>query len=206
MTIILIIFTAFISFLAFNNPELFSKLQFNPYQIYHRKEYYRLLTHGFLHAGWWHLIVNMLVLYFFGRVAEQYLRNILAPTTFPVYRLVYLGFYLLAIILSSLVSLFKHKDDIWYNAVGASGAVSAVTFFFIFFNPWEPLYLYGIIKVPGIIFGVLYVIYSQVMSKRNRDNINHDAHFIGAIFGFIFPLFINFSLIHHFLYKFFSIF
>lgn len=199
MTIILIVFTSIISILAFRNQELFAKLQFNPYQVYHRKEYYRLITHGFLHAGWWHLIINMMVLYFFGRVAEKYMEQILGYHSFPVYRLVYVGFYLLAIVVSSLISLLKHRNNIWYNAVGASGAVSAVTFFFIFFNPWEPLYLYGIVKIPGIIFGVLYLIYSQVMRKRNVDNINHDAHFVGAVFGFIFPLFINVSLINHFL-------
>jgi membrane associated rhomboid family serine protease len=198
MTYILIAFTALISIPAFNNQNWFLKLQFNPYQVYYRREFYRLLTHGFLHANWTHLIINMLVLFFFGPHVESTLKSILGPEIQQWHRLIYLLFYFAAIIIASLISLFRHKDDIWYNAVGASGAVSAVIFFFIFFNPWEMLYFYGILPVPGIIMGALYLIYSQVMSRRGTDNVNHDAHFVGAIFGFLFPLIINYRLIGYF--------
>ena len=194
MTIILIAFTTLISIQSFYNSAWSAKLQFNPYQIYHRKELYRLLTHGFLHANWMHLIVNMLVLYYFGRFAEDALAQILPSGLARLNLLIFLFFYLAAVIIASLPSLFKHKDNVWYNAVGASGAVSAVMFFFIFFNPWELLWFYGIIPLPGIVMGALYLIYSQVMIKRGGDNINHDAHFTGAIFGFIFPLIINYRL------------
>lgn len=195
MTIILIAFTSLISIQAFNNRTFFSKLQFNAYQVYHRKEFYRLVTHGFLHANWMHLIVNMLVLYFFGRFAEDALAQILPPGLERLNLLIYLFFYLAAIVTASMPSLFKHRENVWFNAVGASGGVSAIMFFFIFFNPWELLWFYGIIPLPGIIMGALYLIYSQVMSKRGGDNINHDAHFTGAVFGFLFPLFINYRLI-----------
>lgn len=198
MTYILIAFTALISIPAFNNQNWFLKLQFNPYQVYYRREFYRLLTHGFLHANWTHLIINMLVLFFFGPHVESTLKSILGPEIQQWHRLIYLLFYFAAIIIASLISLFRHKDDIWYNAVGASGAVSAVIFFFIFFNPWEMLYFYGILPVPGIIMGALYLIYSQVMSRRGTDNVNHDAHFVGALFGFLFPLIINYRLIGYF--------
>jgi len=199
MTYLLIAFTVLITFTAFRREEWFSKLQFNAYQIYHRKEIYRLLTHGFLHANWTHLIVNMIVLFFFGPHVEGYLKQILPESIPYLGRIVYLLFYFAAIVISSLVSLYKQKDNAWYNAVGASGAVSAVLFFFIFFRPWEMLYFYGIIPIPGIIMGVLYLIYSYYMSKKGEDNINHDAHFIGAVFGFIFPLFIDCKLIFVFL-------
>jgi membrane associated rhomboid family serine protease len=198
MTYILIAFTALISIPAFSNRNWFLKLQFNPYQVYYRREFYRLLTHGFLHANWTHLIINMLVLFFFGPHVESTLKSILGPEIQQWHRLIYLLFYFAAIIIASLISLFRHKDDIWYNAVGASGAVSAVIFFFIFFNPWEMLYFYGILPVPGIIMGALYLIYSQVMSRRGTDNVNHDAHFVGALFGFLFPLIINYRLIGYF--------
>jgi membrane associated rhomboid family serine protease len=198
MTYILIAFTSLITITAFRRDEWFSKLQFNAYQIYHRKELYRLLTHGFLHANWMHLIVNMLVLFFFGPHVEEYLKQILPVSAPFLSHIVYLLFYFLAIIVSSLVSLYKQRDNAWYNAVGASGAVSAVLFFFIFFRPWEMLYFYGIIPVPGIIMGVLYLIYSYYMSKKGEDNINHDAHFIGAVFGFVFPLLIDIKLISYF--------
>jgi membrane associated rhomboid family serine protease len=201
MTYILIAFTALISIQTFSKRDWFLKLQFNAYQIYHRKQAYRLLTHGFLHANWLHLIVNMLVLFFFGPQVEGDLKAILAPGIQAWSHLIYLLFYFGAIVFASVTSLYKHKDDPWYNAVGASGAVSAIIFFFVFFHPWEPLYLYGLIPVPGIIMAVLYLIYSHYMSKRDADNVNHDAHISGAVFGFIFPLFINFRLLHYFIYQ-----
>lgn len=204
ITNILIAFTAIISIVAFYNQNWFSKLQFNAYQIFHRKEIYRLLTHGFLHANWIHLIVNMMVLYFFGPHVEYYLKVSLKPEMQHLSSYLYILFYFLGIIIASFISLYRHRDDPWYNAVGASGAVSAITFFFIFFNPWELLYFYGIIPVPGIVMGVLYLIYSHYMSNRESDNINHDAHLTGAIYGFIFPLFIDYHLIHYFIQEFLS--
>lgn len=201
MTILIIVITALISIAGFNNQELFSKLQFNAYQVYHRKEWYRLLTHGFLHANYMHLIVNMLVLFFFGTAAEQWLKALQSDNIIKYYRLVYIAFYLAAIVFASSLSLFRHKDNIWYNSVGASGAVSAVLFFNIFFNPWGKIYVYALIPVPGIILGAGYLIYSQFMSKREVDNINHDAHFLGALFGFIFPLILNVGLINHFIHE-----
>jgi membrane associated rhomboid family serine protease len=205
MTIILIIFTCVISLLAFNNEELASKLQFNAYQVYHRKEWYRILTHGFIHANWWHLFVNMFVLYFFGSTTEAYLRSLASEgiIKFPI--LMFLMLYILSMIFSSSISLFRHKDDYWYNAVGASGAVSALLFFTIFFNPWGTIGVY-FIPVPGIIFAVLYIVYSQYMSRRGGDNIGHDAHLLGGVFGFVFPLFLNFQLYKIFISQLFSIF
>jgi membrane associated rhomboid family serine protease len=101
-------------------------------------------------------------------------------------------------IFSSSISLFKHKDDAWYNAVGASGSVSALLFFSIFFNPWQMIYVY-FIPVPGIIFAVLYIAYSQYMSRRGGDNIGHEAHLLGAVFGFVFPLFLHLELYKYFI-------
>ncbi len=200
MTIVLIIFTAAISVLAFQNRSMFIRLQFNPYQVFHRKEYYRLLSHGFIHANWWHLFVNMFVLYFFGSTVELYLGQMAAIGIVRYPTLVYILFYLLAIVFAASMSLIRHRNDPWYNSVGASGAVSAVLFFSIFFDPWNMIGVY-FIPVPGIIFAVLYVAYSHYQSKRGGDNIAHDAHLLGAVFGFIFPLFLDMGLIKHFLSK-----
>jgi len=205
MTYVIIIFTALVSIPAFSNHQWFSKLQFNPYQVYHRKEIHRLLTHGFLHANWMHLIINMMVLFFFGPIVEKYMGQILNPGMQHWSKLIYLFFYFGGIIVASLISLYKYRDNIWYNAVGASGAVSAVIFFYIFFNPWERIYFYGILPVPGIIMGILYLVYSHYMSRRGTDNVNHDAHMVGALFGFIFPLFIDYHLISYFLDRLFSV-
>lgn len=199
MTYLLIAFTALVSIPAFRNHEWFSRLQFNAYQVYHRREFHRLLTHGFLHANWTHLLVNMFVLFFFGPVVETTMQQIIGPGMYHWHRLIFMLFYFLGIVVASLISLYKYRENPWYNSVGASGAVSAVIFFYIFFNPWEMIYFYGILPVPGIIMGVLYLVYSQYMSRRGTDNVNHDAHLIGALFGFIFPLIINFRLIGVFL-------
>ncbi|MBN1116275.1 MAG: rhomboid family intramembrane serine protease [Bacteroidales bacterium] len=199
VTIVIIIVTASISVLAFQNNNLFSRLQFNPYQVFHRKEYYRLLTHGFIHVGWWHLIVNMFVLFFFGRSAEAYLGALAQAGYLQHPVLIYVVLYITSIVFATSITLFRYKDNYLYNSVGASGAVSAVMFFSIFFDPWQKLYLYAAIPIPGIIFAVAYVIYTQYMSKKQSDNINHDAHLLGAVYGFLFPLFIDLSLISIFI-------
>ncbi len=199
MTLFFIGITALISIMAFNQPDLFSKLQLNPYQVYHRRQWYRLITHGFVHVDWMHLIINMYVLYMFGQNVEYLFSKLEELGYLKFYQIWYTGFYLTAIIMASLLSVAKHKDDHWYNSVGASGAVSAVLFLFIFFDPYNTLRLFAILPIPAIVFGVAYLIYSQYMSHRGNDNTNHDAHFVGAVFGFLFPLIIDVSLIHDFI-------
>lgn len=194
MTIILIIITAVVSITAFEKSGIMGKYQLNAYQVVHRKQWYRLFTHAFLHANWTHLIVNMLVLYFFGSAIEEYFRLQFGAFFIIHYLILYIG----AIAVSSLYSLVRHKDNYYYNAVGASGATSAVLFAFILFNPLGKIYLYFAIPIPGVIFGILYLIYSQYMSKRNVDNIGHDAHFWGGVFGFFYPVLINSDLIIRF--------
>jgi membrane associated rhomboid family serine protease len=192
--------TALISYLGFQNPNLVSKLQFNAAQIIHRKEYYRLISHAFIHAGWTHLGVNMLVLYFFGRNIEAYFGHYFGRSANAYFVLLYFG----GILASNLWSLIKHKNNYYYNAVGASGAVSAVLFATIFFDPWQPLYLFAILPIPGILFAAGYLFYSYQMSKKQRDNVAHDAHFLGAVFGFIFPILLRPELFDRFIDHLFS--
>ncbi len=198
MTIYIVIITAIVSVLAFSRPDLMTRLQFNPYQVYHRKQYYRLLTHGLLHADWVHLFINMLVLFSFGTAVEYYFQQLAAHGLLMFPRLTYIILYVGAVVVSSLTTLKKHKDHHWYNSVGASGGVSAVIFTSIFFAPWQNLLLYAIIPIPGVIFGILYLAYSHYASKKSSDNINHDAHFIGAVFGLVFPVLIDFNLLGSF--------
>lgn len=206
MTYMLIAITAVISIICFNKREIFSKLQFNAYQIFHKKQYYRMLSHGFVHANWGHLFVNMLVLFFFGSSAEKILQELALAELLKYPTLTYLILYLVGIIFASSISLVRHKEDPWYNSIGASGAVAAVMFFTVFFRPLEKLYLYGVLGIPGILFAILYLVYAQYMSRRGGDNINHDAHFLGAIFGFVFPLFIDLNLIKYFISQLSSVF
>ena len=194
--------TVFISYLAFQNQELASKLQFNAAHIIHKKEYYRLISHAFIHANWMHLIVNMMVLYFFGRNIEAYLGYYFGNKATAYYLLLYIG----GILASNIWSLIKNQNNYYYNAVGASGAVSAVLFATIFFDPWGLLYLFAIIPLPGILFALGYLIYSYQMSKKQSDNVAHDAHFLGAVFGFIFPILLKPHLFQRFIDNLFSFF
>ena len=160
--IIILGVTGVISYLSWKNQSLFSKLVFSPYLIVKNNQYYRFITHGFIHANWTHLIINMLVFWSFGSVLIQYF-NIFWESFANI---LFLGFYLASIIISSLFSFFKNKDYPYYSAVGASGATSAIVFASIFFDPWNMVYFFGILPIPGVLFGALYLIYSYRMAKK----------------------------------------
>lgn len=199
MTIAIIIVTAIISILAFNNRVLMQKLLLSPYQIIHKKEWYRVLSHAFVHGDYMHLFVNMIVLLSFGLAVENIFDQlkVLEIIGSPIMHFIIL--YIGGAVISCLTTLRKHKDNFYYQGVGASGAVSAVVFASIFFRPLDNLYIMGILPIPAIAFGIGYLIYSHYMSRKQSDNINHDAHFVGAIFGFIYPLLIDLNLYKIFL-------
>jgi len=185
ITLIIIVITALVSVLAFSNRELFRRLVFSPYDIKHFKNSYRFLSYGLIHANWVHLLVNMMVLYSFGRVVETYYGIYFGNKAILYYLLLYIG----GIALSTLPSYGKYKDDYSYSAVGASGAVSAVVFASIIFSPLSKIYIFPLpIGIPAILFAVLYLGYSWYMGKKNIDNVGHDAHFWGAVFGFVFTI------------------
>jgi len=185
MNIIIIAITAIISILAFKNRLLFDRLKFNAYQIKHRKEGWRFVSYAMVHAGWLHLLINMWVLYWFGQIVEKQFRTSFGLKGFVYYLLLYLGGVLFAV----LFDFGKQKDNIYYNAVGASGAVSAVVFSSILIYPMGSLYLFPIpFAIPAWLFGILYLLYSAYMQKNVRDNVGHSAHFWGAIFGIVFTL------------------
>jgi membrane associated rhomboid family serine protease len=197
MILIIVIITSLISVYAFYNRNLIDRLSLKPNLVYHRFHVHRILTHSLVHADWMHLIVNMFVLYIFGKVCLDYFALYFGDKA----NLYFLQLYFFSLIVSSLYSIFKHRNNPYYTAIGASGAVMAVVFTTIFFDPWNKLWFFGIIPIPGILFGILYLVYSIYMGKKNTDNIGHDAHFTGAIFGFIYPIIINFQLVSHFLDK-----
>ena len=201
MTIIIIVITVAISMLAFSNREIMDKLQFTPYRTIHNKEWYNLFTHGFVHADYMHLFINMFVLYSFGSAVESIFKSLQYSGIIHSWILHFSVLYFGGIIIASLTTLKKHKDNFYYHSVGASGAVSAIVFTFIFFDPLQKLLFMFIIPIPAIAFGILYLVYTHYMSKKGGDNINHDAHFVGSVFGFIYPLLINPKLISIFLSK-----
>lgn len=185
LTLIIVIATVLTSIAAFRERESFDKLKFNAYMIYHRKEYFRFLSHGFIHVDYFHLAINMYVLYSFGSFVESQFMFFHENMG----RFLYAFMYVFSIIVSSVFSFIKHRNNHHYNAVGASGAVSAVVFAFIFMFPTAKLSLLFIpIAAPGYVFGLLYLIYSAVMARRGNSRIGHDAHFWGAVFGILFTI------------------
>jgi membrane associated rhomboid family serine protease len=196
ITLVIIIVTALISVQAFSRPGIIERLKHHPYSEVRHGEWYRLLTSGFVHGGWVHLLINMFVLYSFGRIIEMEFLGLWGPT---LGRIMYLVMYLLAIVAGDLPSLVRHKDNPAYASIGASGAVSAVVFIFILLYPWEMLYLYGILPIPALLGGIAYLIYSSWASRNRNDRVDHMAHFYGAVFGIIFMIAFKPSLLQHFI-------
>ncbi|PCJ00137.1 MAG: rhomboid family intramembrane serine protease [Flavobacteriales bacterium] len=192
ITLIIIITTVAVSLYANGKPELYSKLLFNPYQVFHRKEWYRIFSHAFIHDNnnIFHLGFNMYVLYVFGNGSqgdgvEFELIEKMGGIGIFYFLLIYLG----GVFVATIPALLKHRDNYNYNSVGASGAVSAVLFSMVAMHPISSRM--GIIflpMLPAIVFGVLYIAYEKYMEKRGGTNIAHDAHIWGAVFGFLFTL------------------
>jgi membrane associated rhomboid family serine protease len=188
ITTVIVIITVLTSVVALRRRELLTRFDLSPYRAVHARQYYRVFTHAFLHADYLHLGINMLVLYSFGTGVERIFGSLEQQGVIFSGPLLFLLLYLSSIALSSLSTVVRYRDNPDYAAVGASGAVSAVVFTYIFFAPLQKIYFYMVLPIPGILFGILYLLYSSYMSRRSRDNINHAAHFWGAVVGFIYPL------------------
>jgi membrane associated rhomboid family serine protease len=197
MTIYIIIATVIISLICFNNHNLNAKLIFNPYLVKHNKEWYRMVTSGFQHADFLHLFVNMFVMLSFGRAVENYYSLVFGQYSDWAFLLLYIS----SIFAANVSTLYKYHNISAYNALGASGAVSAILFTSILFNPFNKIYLYGIIGLPGILLGAIYLGYSYYMSKKQSDHINHEAHFYGAVYGILFTLALKPKVINIFIYE-----
>lgn len=193
VTYIIIGLTLLISFACFSNRERFMKLAFIPYRMIRDKEWCRIVTHGFVHADSTHLLVNMFTFWSFGLYIERSFNYL------GFGRMGYVGLYVGGMIAASLYDLVKQRENPYYVSIGASGAVSAVLFSSILFDPWGKILLFAVIPIPGILFGVLYLVYCQYMAKRGGDNINHNAHFYGAVYGLFYPVLLEPQLLRGFL-------
>ena len=165
--------TLIVTFIAFYNDDFYHRMMLQPYNVYRGNYIYTLFTSGFIHKDLMHLMFNMLTYYFFAFDLERSLGH----WQFGL-------LYMLSLILSDLPSVAKHKNDLWYRSLGASGAISAVVFSAILFNPLGGMGILFIpVRIPAVLFGVLYLVYCSYASKQARDGINHDAHFFGALAG-----------------------
>ena len=159
-------------------PHFFEDGMLRPYYTIREHKYYQVVTSGFLHADWMHLLFNMFTFYFFGPFLEQILGSG-----------IFIGLYFTSLIVGNIPSLLRHRNDPMYASLGASGAVEGVIFSFILFYPWQKLYLFFIpIGIPALIFGVLFIAYSIYESRRQQGAINHEAHLTGAITGILFTI------------------
>jgi membrane associated rhomboid family serine protease len=182
ITLTIIIVTCVVTLAGFKNGKVVDELIFWPPAISKKHQYYRFITCGLIHADYMHLIFNMLTLYFFGTFMEAHYQGELG-----LQKWYYLALYIGALIVSNIPTYLKHRNDYNYRSLGASGAVSAVLFAFILLYPWQRIVVL-VFPVPAIVYGVLFLVYSAYMSRKGGDNVNHDAHFYGALFGILFTI------------------
>ena len=183
VTVAIIAINALLSFKGFEDRLFFEKYKFNIGNI-RRGEHMRMLSSGFLHVDVTHLLFNMITLYFFADAV------IIALGQFN-----FLIIYFASLVFGNLLSLYFHKEEYWYSAVGASGAVTGVLYAAILLQPQMSLYMFFIpIPIPGYIFGIGYLLYSIYGMKNRIGNIGHDAHFGGAIGGYVITLLVMPSL------------
>ena len=180
VTVLLVLATVLVSWLAFERPALMSRLVFWPAAIARSHQYDRLVTHGFVHADLQHLLFNMITLYFFGRLVEAMFLPYIGPFGF-------LLFYLSALVVAIVPTWIRHRRDPSYRSLGASGAVTAVLFAFILIQPWQTIYVF-VVPIPAVLYAALFVGYSIWSDLRERDRVNHQAHLWGAAYGVAFAL------------------
>jgi len=190
ITYALIAITCVVSWIAFNNRKLADRLILWPPAVHKNKQYDRLVTYGFLHADFMHLLFNMITLFFFGPQIEMLMGQV-GVWVYPL-------FYLSALVVSILPSYLKNQKNPNYLSLGASGAVSAILFAYILVRPWSIIGVF-FIPMPAILFAVLYVGYSIWMDRRGGDRINHSAHLAGAAYGILFFLIMEPRVLGHFL-------
>ena len=179
--ILLIIANIAFSYKGFTNPLFFEGYKFEVEKILIKKDYLRLVSSGFLHVSWMHLIFNMVSLYFFSGIIESSLGV-----------LQFLIIYFTSLFGGNLLSLFINKNHGDYSAVGASGAVCGIIFASIAVFPGMGIGFFGLpFSIPGWLYGIVYTAFSIYGIKSKKDNIGHEAHLGGALIGMAAALLMN---------------
>ncbi|MET4107772.1 rhomboid family intramembrane serine protease [Hymenobacter sp. UYP22] len=182
-TLVMVVLTVGISLYAWSNQNFYESWVLDPYRVKRDNDWYRFVTSGFLHADFGHLLFNMIALYSFSQTVEYIFLQLFGPTTGILY---FLLLYLGGIVVSDIPTYLRHRDDPGYRSLGASGGVSSIIFSAILFNPLGKMLVFPLpFEIPSFIFGFLYLGYSYYMGRRRGDNINHDAHFYGALYGLV---------------------
>ena len=170
--IVIILANVLFSYKGFNDLYFFRKYDFHIASI-RNGEQVRMFSSAFLHADMGHLFFNMLTLYFFA----PYVIGHLGEVSFIL-------IYISSLLFGNLLTLYLHKNDLSYRAIGASGAVTGILYSAILLEPEMKINFF----IPGYLFGIIYLLYSIYGMKAKNDNIGHTAHFGGAIGGYIFTI------------------
>ena len=182
ITTIIIAITALVTFAGLSNLEFFERFKFSISKI-QAGEQYRMITSGFLHADWFHFAFNMFSFYSFATFLTQEFSTI-------NFLVIYFG----SMLIGSVLTYYIHKNEPYYSAIGASGAVTGIIYCAILLYPEIELRMFFAIPIPGYIFAFLYLGYSIYGMKGQNDNIGHTAHLGGAIGGLLITLLLMPSL------------
>ncbi len=188
---------------CFSDRNVMNKYLFHPYSIYHNKEHYRFLTHAFIHGDFMHLAFNCLALYSFGLSLEEgYFGNqdVFADTRLG--KIYYIILFTGGIYAASFTEYFRNKNNPDYSSLGASGAISSIMFCYIMISPLSDISLF-FFPMKGWIAGILLLGVSYYLIRRKKtsdysDNISHESHFWGAIFGIVFIFILKHNIFSHF--------
>jgi len=176
-SIVILLLTVLVSVLGlYKLPQLIKWNLFRPHYVVPKKQYYTVVSSGFVHASGAHLIFNMLTFYFFGPSLEK----VIGTARF-------VALYLIALVASEARTYFQQRNNPRYASLGASGAVSAVLFAAIVYFPSQSLFILPIpVPIPAPLFAVGYLAYSWYLARRGQDGVNHSAHIDGAVTGLLF--------------------
>ena len=178
ITLIIIIANVIFSSIGFKNETFFDGYKFEVDKILISKDYKRIISSGFLHLDWKHLIFNMFTLFVFSGALESQLGI-----------LKYIIVYFASLIGGNLLALFVHRNHGDYSAVGASGAVCGLVFASIALLPGIDVGFFILpFSIPGWLYGLVYVLYSIYGIKSKKDNVGHEAHLGGALIGMLVAL------------------
>ena len=182
--------TLLFTLLAFYNQEVYGNCILHPYSVARGDRLYTLITSGLIHKDWQHLMFNMFSYCFFAFSLE----GIIGHWQFGL-------LYVVSLILSDMPTVFKHREDFWYKSLGASGAISAVVFSYILFDPMRGMMIFPLpVPIPAIAYAVLYLVYCVYASRRSIGTINHDAHFYGALCGLSITIMLYPKVVPYFLH------
>tara|TARA_Y100001978_G_C23694673_1_gene436845 strand:+ start:1262 stop:1876 length:615 start_codon:yes stop_codon:yes gene_type:complete len=188
ITEIIVILTCLISWQAINNLDLRDQFLFVPYAVKHNNEFYRILSHVLVHADFSHLVFNMISLFYLGGYLEAELINTYESVGIYYYIILYIS----GGVAATVFPYFKNSDNPMYRSLGASGAVSAVIFATILWEPQLELMLMFIpIPIKAYVLGPIYLAIEYYSMRKGASGIAHDAHLGGALFGILFVLLID---------------